>query len=118
MTRVLGPLAKACGLQSIADRGVVGAMSKCRALTLLLGLVAFLLAGATVPHVHAGAQPGLWNAEHDLTLMAAFGTYATQPDAIPVLGPILAFATTITLVAAHVGSVPLSLSDSRAPPLF
>lgn len=92
-------------------------MSKRRALLMLLGLAAFLLAGASVPHVHAAAGSGLWNADHDLTLMAAFGTHACQLDAMPVLGLAPTLRTTITLAAGHPASVPLSLSDSRAPPL-
>ena len=92
-------------------------MPKRRALPLLLGLAAFLLACASVPHMHAGAESGLWNAEHDLTLMATFGTHACQLDTIPVLGLALTLTATITLAAVHAASVPLSLSDSRAPPL-
>src|SRR5438309_985576 len=61
-------------------------MSKRRVFLLLLGVVAFLLAGASMPHTHAGAGLGLWNADHDLSLMAAFGTHACQLDAMPVLG--------------------------------
>ena len=107
------------GLQSIAYRGFVGAMPKRRILPLLLlGVAALVLAGASVPHIHAGAEPALWNAEHDLTLMATFGTHACQLDTIPVLGLALAFTTTITPAAVHAASVPLSLSDSRAPPLL
>lgn len=91
-------------------------MTKRRSLLLLLGFVAFLVASASVPHVHAGAESGLWNADHDLTLMAAFGTHACQPEAMPALGLVLAPAAPVTAVAPHADSVPLSLSDSRAPP--
>ncbi len=93
-------------------------MSKRRALLLLLGVVAFLLGGASMPHTHAGVAPGLWNADHDLTLMAAFGTHACQLDAIPVLGLALVLSATISLAAAHAASAPLRLSGSRAPPRF
>ena len=103
-------------MQSNADHGVVAAMSKRRVFLLLLGVVAFLLAGASMPHTHAGAGPGLWNADHDLSLMAAFGTHACQLDAMPVLGLALMLAATIALVPVRAASAPLSLSDSRAPP--
>ena len=93
-------------------------MSKRRVFLLLLGVVAFLLAGASMPHTHAGAGLGLWNADHDLSLMAAFGTHACQLDAMPVLGLALALATTIALAPVRAASAPLSLSDSRAPPRF
>jgi len=105
-------------LQSNADHGVVAAMSKRRVFLLLLGVVAFLLAGASMPHTHAGAGPGLWNADHDLSLMAAFGTHACQLDAMPVLGLALMLAATIAPVPVRAASAPLSLSDSRAPPRF
>jgi hypothetical protein len=93
-------------------------MSKRRALLLLLGVMAFLLAGASMPHTHAGAAPGLWNADHDLSLMAAFGNHACQLDAVPVVALALTLAATIALAAIEAASAPLSLSDSRAPPRF
>jgi len=89
-------------------------MSKRRALLLLLGVVAFLVAGASMPHTHAG--PGLWNADHDLTLMAAFGTHACQLDATPVIGLAIVVAAAIALAAAPAVSAPRNLSASRAPP--
>src|SRR5438876_12189660 len=63
----------------------LGAMAKRRVLALLLGLVAFVLAGASLPHLHASRDFGLWNEEHDLSLLAALGTAASQPDATPVM---------------------------------
>ena len=93
-------------------------MSKRRVLPLLLGVVALLLAGASLPHTHAGSSPGLWNADHDLTLMAAFGTHACQLDAMPVLGIAIVLAAMLSLAAADVVAAPLRLSDSRAPPRF
>jgi hypothetical protein len=91
-------------------------MSKRRALLLLLGVVAFLLAGASMPHTHAGPGPSLWNADHDLTLMAAFGTHACQLDATPVIGLAIVVAAAIALAAAPAVSAPRNLSASRAPP--
>lgn len=91
-------------------------MSKRRALLLLLGVVAFLLAGASMPHTHAGPGPGLWNSDHDLALMAAFGTYACQLDATPVIGLAIVVAAALAMAAAPVVSAPRNLSASRAPP--
>ena len=91
-------------------------MSKRRVLLLLRGVVAFLLAGASMPHMHAGPGPGLWNADHDLTLMAAFGTHACQLDATPVIGLAIVVAAAIALAAAPAVSAPRNLSASRAPP--
>ena len=93
-------------------------MSKRRAFPLLLAVVAMLLAGASLPHTHAGSSPGIWNADHDLTLMAAFGTHACPLDAMPVLGLAIVISAAISLVAAHRAAAPLRLSDSRAPPRF
>ena len=93
-------------------------MSRRRALPLLLGVVALLLAGASLPHTHAASTPGLWNADHDLTLMAAFGTHACQLEAMPVLGIALVLAAAIWLAAARPAAAPVRLSDSRAPPRF
>jgi hypothetical protein len=93
-------------------------MSTRRALPLLLAVVALLLAGASLPHTHAATAPGIWNADHDLTLMAAFGTHAVQLDAMPVLGIALVLAATISLAPTRVVAAPRRLSDSRAPPRF
>ena len=93
-------------------------MSTRRVLPLLLGVVALVLAGASLPHTHAGSTPGLWNADHDLTLMAAFGTHACQLDAMPVIGIALVLAAAISLAAARLAAAPARLSDSRAPPRF
>jgi hypothetical protein len=105
-------------LQSAANRDDVTGMSKRRALLLLVGVVAFLVAGASLPHTHASAGPEFWNADHDLSLMAAFGTHACQLDATPVIGLALVLAPVIAAAAAHAASAPLTLSASRAPPRF
>jgi len=89
-----------------------------RVLPLLLAVVALLLTGASLPHTHAGSSAGLWNADHDLTLMATFGTQACQLDAIPVIGIAVVLAAAISLAAALPASAPVRLSDSRAPPRF
>ena len=92
-------------------------MTKRRVLPLLLGLAAFLLACVSLPHLHAGPDSGFWNADHDLTLMAAFGTHACQPGAMPVLALVLALAATIVLAHACAASAPLRRSAPRGPPL-
>jgi len=92
-------------------------MTKRRALPLLLGLAAFLLACASLPHLHAGPDSGFWNADHDLTLMATFGTHACQLDAMPVLALALALAAAIALAYACSTSAPLRCFAPRGPPL-
>ncbi len=92
-------------------------MRKRRVLPLLLGLAAFLLACASLPHLHAGPGSGFWNADHDLTLMATFGTHACQLDAMPVLALALALAVAIALACAHPASAPVRCFAPRGPPL-
>lgn len=91
-------------------------MTKLRALLLLLGLAAFLLAGASLAHLHASGELGLWNEEHDLGLMAALGSAAAQLDAAPVVTLALALVLTPVLRADALASAPRSPSDPRAPP--
>ena len=91
-------------------------MTKRRVLPILIGLVALLLASASLPHLHAGAEAGLWNQEHDLALMATFGTQACQVDAMPVLGLVPTYDAPIAPAPPHLAGAPLHLSESRAPP--
>jgi hypothetical protein len=91
-------------------------VTKLRALFLLLGFAAFVLAGASLAHLHASGELGLWNQEHDLGLMAALGSAAAQLDAAPVVALALALLLTPALRADRLASAPLSASASRAPP--
>ena len=104
-------------LQSIADRGVLGAMTRRRVLPLLVGLVALLLAGTISPHLHAGPESGFWNADHDLVLMATFGTHACQLGVMPALALLLALTATVAFSGARAASAPLRRSAPRGPPL-
>lgn len=87
-----------------------------RPLILLLGLAGFVLAGSTVPHLHAAGESGLWNEEHDLTLMAALGSAAAPPDAAPVVALVLVVVVALAPVSFRLAGAPLRLADSRAPP--
>lgn len=91
-------------------------MTKLRTLVLLLGLSASVLAGASLPHLHASGEPGLWNQEHDLSLMAALGSAAAQLDAAPALILALALVAALAPVVFRLPGGPLRLADSRAPP--
>jgi hypothetical protein len=103
-------------LQSIADRGLLSAMARRRVLPLLVGLVALLLAGTISPHLHAGPESGFWNADHDLVLMATFGTPACQLGVMPALALVLALTATLALSGARAASAPLRRSAPRGPP--
>ncbi len=92
-------------------------MTKLKALLVVLGLAAVLLAGASLSHLHASGGLGLWNEEHDLSLLAALGTAASQPDATPVMALELALILALALAGARPASAPLRLSAPRAPPL-
>src|SRR5439155_317832 len=91
-------------------------MTKRRALPVLLGLVALLLASASLPHLHAGAEAGLWNQEHDLALMATFGTQACQVDAMPVLGLVPTLPGPRAPAAPGAAPAPAATAPSTAPP--
>lgn len=83
-----------------------------------MGFVALLLVGTIAPHLHEGAEPGFWNADHDLVLMATFGTtHACQPGVVPALALVLALTATITVSGARAASAPLRRSAPRGPPL-
>ena len=92
-------------------------VTKLKALLLALGLTAFLLAGACLPHLHVSGGLGLWNEEHDLSLMAALGTAASLLDAAPVVVLVLVLVLTLAASAVRLAGAPLRLSDSRAPPV-
>ncbi len=92
-------------------------MARRRVLPLLVGLAAFLLVSTIAPHLHAGPESGFWNADHDLALMATFGTHACQPDAMPALALVLALTATIAFAGSRAASAPLRRSAPRGPPL-
>ena len=92
-------------------------MTKLKALLLALGLTAFLLAGACLPHLHVSGGLGLWNEEHDLSLMAALGNAVSLLDAAPVVVPVFVLVLTLAASAVRLAGAPVRLSDSRAPPV-
>ena len=91
-------------------------VTRLKALLLVLGLAAFLLAGATLPHLHASGGFGLWNAEHDLGLMAAVGSAASLTDTASVVVLLLTVLLALAPSADRLAGAPLRLADSRAPP--
>ena len=95
----------------------LSAMTRRRVLPLLVGFVALLLIGTVSPHLHAGPELGLWNADHDLVLMATFGSHACQLGVMPALALVLALTATLALSGARAASAPLRRSAPRGPPL-
>jgi len=94
----------------------VSAVTRLKALLLVLGLAAFLLAGASLQHLHASGDFGLWNEEHDLSLMAAFGSAAVPLDAAPTLLLVLVLVAALAPVSGRIAGAPRHAADSRAPP--
>lgn len=85
------------------------------AVIVLLLLVSLIAQGATLPHTHVGIGPGVYNAEHDLTLLATSGSVAPLP-VVPFL--------IVAVVAVPIGWAPppsldpvvVRAAESRAPP--
>jgi hypothetical protein len=84
----------------------------------LLALLALplLLQGGSLPHTHAGAADGLFNEEHDLTLLAAVGTVASDIAAVPAVIVVLVATAVTLLAAARPATARARAADPRAPP--
>jgi hypothetical protein len=81
-----------------------------------LALLGFLVSVGSVPHTHTGQGAGLYNQEHDLSYLAAFGGGAPPPAAAPATpldAPIVALPPPAPL---RPGSAPRRLARPRAPP--
>jgi hypothetical protein len=89
-----------------------------RAILLVAFLVLpLLLQGASLPHTHSGGPHGLFNHEHDLTLLAITGTVASL-DAIAPAAFIALVVVGMAFVAGARPAATLARADaSRAPPL-
>jgi hypothetical protein len=84
-------------------------------LVLLLAVVAVGVEGATIPHAHRSATPGLFNQEHDLTSLAT-SRGVTMPDAAPAITLTVVVAAFVPCTAARPIATPSRPFDSRAPP--
>jgi hypothetical protein len=81
-------------------------------LLLLIGLIA---QGACLPHTHSGLAPGVYNAEHDLTLLAVSGTIAPV-SALPSFFVAFLTAAIVCPPAPSAVSIFGRDAESRAPP--
>jgi hypothetical protein len=82
---------------------------------ILLVLVGLIAQGACLPHTHSGVAPGVYNAEHDLTLLAASGAIAPVPAQPSFFVPFLT-APIHWLPAPSAVSIVGPDAESRAPP--
>jgi hypothetical protein len=82
----------------------------------VLALLAMLLQGGSVPHLHLASQPGLYNHDHDLGNLATGGS-----GIVPDVPAAVLFVAVVLLLAvsrlAPPASAPIAHADSRAPPL-
>jgi hypothetical protein len=82
---------------------------------IVLVLVALAAQGACVPHTHTGQGVGLFNQEHDLTLLATTGMAAP----LPVIALLFVVMITVSLPVS-VPPAPIVFvsrdAESRAPP--
>jgi hypothetical protein len=85
------------------------------AAVILLVVAGLIAQGAVLPHTHTGIGPGVYNAEHDLTLLATSGTVAPLP-AVPFLFVAIVAAPVAWLPPPSPGSVVVRSTASRAPP--
>jgi hypothetical protein len=84
---------------------------------LLAAVLAVLVQGAVLPHTHAGVGPGLYNQDHDLSLLATLHGAAVLLDAQPA-PLVVVVVSAVTPAGTESPAAPArSTADSRAPPL-
>ena len=82
----------------------------------LLAVAAMILQTGSVPHLHGGTQAGIYNQEHDLTLLAGLAGQGLPSDATPALS-LDTVSVPVSPFVPERPTLPLALSgDSRAPP--
>ena len=83
---------------------------------LVLAAVAMVAQVGSVPHTHVGVDGGLFNEEHDLTLLAGLAGHGLPADG----GPILTLDSVSAPLQPFVPECPIlrvtRSGDSRAPP--
>jgi hypothetical protein len=92
-------------------------MSSPLSVVLLAAVLALLLQGACLPHTHTGVGPGLYNQDHDLSLLAILHGAAVLLDAQPA-PLVVVMVSAVTPAGTGSPAAPTrSTADSRAPPL-
>jgi hypothetical protein len=82
---------------------------------ILLVLTALVAQGACVPHTHTGADVGLFNEEHDLTLLAIAGIAGPLPVGVLLFVIMMTLSLSVPVPPAPHVFVSRD-AESRAPP--
>jgi hypothetical protein len=92
-------------------------VSRVTILTLLvLACAGMVVQAGSLPHVHKAHDPGIYNEEHDLTLLAALAAHGLLSDAAPVPGIDAVVSTLLALVPERPALRSVHTGPSRAPP--
>jgi hypothetical protein len=83
---------------------------------LLVAAVAMVAQLGCVPHLHAGAEAGIYNADHDLTLLATLAGYGILSDATPAPALDAVSRSIVPSVEERAATRSAHSGDSRAPP--
>jgi hypothetical protein len=78
--------------------------------------VTVLFLTAAVPHLHVDQEVGLWNHEHDLSLLATPAGGVPLPDGPLLLHVAVVVAAVLLTVCAPPATTVWRQPDSRAPP--
>ena len=82
----------------------------------LIAAAAMVLQGGSLPHLHQADSAGLYNQEHDLSLLAGLAGHGVTIDATPALAMEPVSAAVVPLVAQRPAARLARSGDSRAPP--
>ena len=82
----------------------------------LLAVAGLLLQNGSVPHRHDDHEPGLYNQEHDLALLASLAAQAHSMDAAPLLRVDASSAVVTLFVPARPPVRHARSGHTRAPP--
>lgn len=85
-------------------------------MALLLTVVPMVSQAASIPHSHNAQAPGLFNEDHDLTLLAASSTVAVSEAPTLLIAPIITAFISLR-PASRPSTYSAGTTDSRAPPI-
>jgi hypothetical protein len=84
---------------------------------LLLAAATMVVQLGSVSHLHAGADHGLYNQEHDLTLLAGLAGHAVDADGGPIVTLDTASTALVCFAPARRALLVARAGGPRAPPL-